>query len=301
MRKFFLSFAIAMLAATSSADAATSGIVHTADVDLATESLGRPGRTMPLIAVNGGPGLSHAYMVQNDVWNTIAARGRQVVFYDQRGTGKSTRVRTGAPQTMKAQVADLEAVRAKFGFAQFDLVGDSYGGFLGMAYALKYPARVHKLVLSDSPAAAIKDIVHLLPQVYPDIEAQAAATQKRLGTSPAAAQASLRDHFRMIFYSEAKRDTYLAQAQDLGYNPQVGEAVSTAASKLDMTSKLSGFTFPTLVITGRFDMNVAPLTAWKLAKAIRGSKLVIFERSGHLPSYEEPEKYVAVLEQFLGP
>jgi proline iminopeptidase len=53
------------------------------------------------------------------------------------------------------------------------------------------------------------------------------------------------------------------------------------------------------VITGRYDMNVAPLTAWRLAHAIPGAKIVFFEQSGHLPSYEEPEKYVEVLEAFL--
>jgi proline iminopeptidase len=46
-------------------------------------------------------------------------------------------------------------------------------------------------------------------------------------------------------------------------------------------------------------MNVAPKTAWDLAHAIPGAKLVLFEQSGHFPSYEEPEKYRAVLEDFL--
>jgi proline iminopeptidase len=46
-------------------------------------------------------------------------------------------------------------------------------------------------------------------------------------------------------------------------------------------------------------MNVAPLTAWKLAHAIPGPKVVFFEESGHLPAYEEPERYKEVLEGFL--
>jgi proline iminopeptidase len=53
------------------------------------------------------------------------------------------------------------------------------------------------------------------------------------------------------------------------------------------------------VINGRYDMNVAPLTAWRLAHAIPGAKVVFFEQSGHLPAYEEPEKYIEVLEAFL--
>ncbi|MGZ7094649.1 MAG: alpha/beta fold hydrolase, partial [Candidatus Angelobacter sp.] len=86
---------------------------------------------------------------------------------------------------------------------------------------------------------------------------------------------------------------------DLGFEPAVGDAVEKATADLDLTPKLAGFHFPTLVINGRYDMNVAPLTAWRLAHAIPGAKLVFFEHSGHLPSYEEPEKYIEVLEAFL--
>ena len=53
------------------------------------------------------------------------------------------------------------------------------------------------------------------------------------------------------------------------------------------------------MITGRYDMNVAPITAWRIARAIPGARLVVFERSGHLPSYEEPRRYQNVLEDFL--
>jgi proline iminopeptidase len=55
----------------------------------------------------------------------------------------------------------------------------------------------------------------------------------------------------------------------------------------------------TAALDGRYDMNVAPLTAWRLAHAIPGAKPVFFEQSGHLPSYEEPNKYIEVLEGFL--
>jgi proline iminopeptidase len=103
----------------------------------------------------------------------------------------------------------------------------------------------------------------------------------------------------MIFYSPEKRDAYMSRMGDLGFEPAVSEAVSNATADLDLTQKLGGFNFPALVITGRFDLNVAPLTAWRLAHAIPGAKIVFFEHSGHLPSYEEPERYVDVLGSFL--
>lgn len=275
------------------------GVAHTEQVDIAYETLGKPGMALPVIAVNGGPGLTHAYMVQNDVWDRIAKR-RLVVFYDQRGTGASKNLQPDASQSMDAQVADLDAVRAALGLDKIALVGDSYGGLVVMAYAASHPEHVAKLILSDSPGPSWKSIVHLLPQVFPDLEEQGAKERESLGASTSsAAQAGLRNHFRMIFYSPEKRDAYMSRMGDLGFEPAVSEAVSKETADLDLAPRLSGFQFPVLVINGRYDMNVAPLTAWQIAHAIPGAKVVFFEHSGHLPSYEEPEKYVEVLENFL--
>lgn len=278
------------------------GVAHSTGVEIAYETLGTRGTSLPIIAVNGGPGLTHAYMVQNDVWERIA-RKRMVVFYDQRGTGRSKSANSAAQpltQDMPAQVADLEAVRQALNLNKLALLGDSYGGLLAMAYAAAYPQHVARLILSDSPGPNWKSIVHLLPEVFPDIQEQDAKEMEKLGsTTDAAARASLRNHFRMIFYSPEKRETYMARMGDLGFEPAVAEAVSKATENLDLTPQLAGFHFPTLVVNGRYDMNVAPLTAWRLAHSIPGAKLVFFEHSGHLPSYEEPERYLRVLEEFL--
>jgi proline iminopeptidase len=278
---------------------ATAGTIVTPEVELAYETYGAAGTSTPVIVANGGPGLSHVYMLQNDVWTRRLAHNRQIVFYDQRGTGKSKQVKPDASFGMDAQVADMEAVRARLGFAKFDLVGDSYGGLLAMAYAAAHPEHVHKLILSDSAAPALKDIVRVLPDVFPDVLEQIAARDKNTSGANAADQ-RIRDHFLMLFYSEGNRDRYLAGVKDLGSSPQVSAAVQKASRTLDLTPELSKFKFPTLVITGRYDMNVTPVTAWNIYKAIPGAKFIVFEKSGHLPAYEEPDKYVQVIEGFLG-
>jgi len=276
-----------------------TGTVHTDEVDIGYETFGVQGTALPIIAVNGGPGLSHAYMMMNDLWRRVA-RDRFVVLYDQRGTGASKRVSAHASQSMDAQVADLEALRAHLKLDRFALLGDSYGGLVVMAYATAHPQHVAKLILSDSPGPSWKSIVHLLPETFPDVEEQDSSEQHKLGdNTDAAARASLRNHFRMIFYSPEKRDEYMAQMGDLGYEPAVGEAVSKATEALDLTAGLASFHFPVLILTGRYDMNVAPLTAWRMAHQIQGARIVFFEQSGHLPSYEEPDKYQQVLESFL--
>lgn len=294
-------FVLLLCVTTLSAQAVThaKGIAHSDQVDIAYETLGSQGSALPIVAINGGPGLSHSYMVQNDFWDRIA-KNRLVIFYDQRGIGASKPLKPGASQSMDAQVADLDAVRQALGLNKIAVLGDSYGGLIAMAYAAAHPEHVAKLILSDSPGPNWKSIVRVLPQVFPDIEEQTDKEMQSLGpNTEAAARAGLRNHFRMLFYSPEKRDAYMSRMGDLGFEPAVGAAVRQATPDLDLSAKLGGFNFPTLVINGRFDMNVAPLTAWNLAHAIPGAKLVFFEHSGHLPSYEEPDKYVAVLEEFL--
>ena len=111
---------------------------------------------------------------------------------------------------MDAQVADMEAIRAKFGFQKFDLVGDSYGGLLAMAYAAAHPEHVEKLVLSDSAAPAWKDIVRVLPDVYPDVlERIAIRGVAQVYTMRLTGKRILGDHFLMLFYRK-NRDAYLA-------------------------------------------------------------------------------------------
>ena len=293
-----LALSLPMMAQTPMPVVPPTGYVDGANVKLAYWLYGQPGKATPVFAVNGGPGLSHVYMVQNDVWLKIASH-RQVVFYDQRGTGRSPLKQPGAAMDMDAQVADLDSVRAALHLDKIDLCGDSYGGFLVAAYTAAHPEHVEKLIISDGLVGS-KSLIHLLPQVFPDkLEAQEAAMNASTANADAKAQQGLRDHFGMIFYSREKLDYYLSHAGDLGYSPTTGQAVDDATKDLDLTSALSKFSVQTLVITGRYDMNVAPLTAWRIYKQIPAASFEVFEESGHLPSYEEPEKYVRVVNAFL--
>jgi len=279
-----------------------TGLVHTPDVDLATFTYGKPSTTTPIIAVNGGPGLSHVYMIQNDVWTRRIAEHRQVIFYDQRGTGAS-HLRPGAAQTMEAQLSDLEAIRASLHVEKVDFIGDSYGGLLASAYAAAHPDHVHALILSDSAAPGFSKLHPRLEEVFPDVIAKTKEQIDKLhgqaNSDAEAADLDLRAHFRMIFYSQELCDRYLANAHDLGFAPATGEAVSKAFANVDLSSQMAQFHFPTLVIQGRFDLNVTPDISWTVAHSVPGAQLVWFEKSGHLPYYEEPEKYALVVNQFL--
>jgi proline iminopeptidase len=52
-------------------------------------------------------------------------------------------------------------------------------------------------------------------------------------------------------------------------------------------------------VTGRYDFNVAPAVAWAIHRAIPGSELAVFEKSGHLPQVEEEDAFVERIGRFL--
>lgn len=297
MRAAFLASLLTISGSLLHAQAPVRGLVHTPDVDLAYDQLGTDHSLPPVIAVNGGPGVTHTYMVQNDLWQQVAAH-RTVVFYDQRGVGRSTRLRPDAPQTLEAQIADLDAVRAALHAEKVDLVGDSYGGFLVLAYTLAHPEHVRRLVVS-SGMPGWKEMVHLMPDVFPDLEAKDEAHLKTLPEGNAYMDYFMRAHLRKCFVNPAIAERFLSGLKDLGLNSSVEEQVYAGDDGIDLSPKLPAILAPTLILTGRYDMNAAPITAWRMAHAIPNAKLHIFEMSGHEPFYEEPEAYYKTLTDFL--
>lgn len=293
---------LAMLLAMTAPHLSASGTGKTFDTPGATiyyELIGSPAN-LPLIVVNGGPGFDHTYLLQSTAWGMLA-KHRQVVFYDQRGTGRSVGAHKDQTFTLKDQIADLEALRAHLGFEHIDLLGHSWGGFLVMAYAATHPERVSHLAIVDSMSPkGFKDTIFLFDDVFPEgTERQAAVAVSSAMGDQAASAADLREYISMLFYSPGKRDAFLAAFSPSAENKDVNHAVSADLGQFDLEPEIRKFRFPVLVATGRYDMNVAPLVAYKIHQAIPGSQFVVFERSGHMPFYEEPDAFVAALERFL--
>jgi len=103
----------------------------------------------------------------------------------------------------------------------------------------------------------------------------------------------------MIFYSPEKRDAFVSALPASVFRKEVNEAVVADVNRFDLNPEIHKFKFPVLVMTGRFDMNVAPLVAYRIHQGIPGSQFRVFERSGHLPFYEEPDPFVQAVEDFL--
>src|ERR687888_164157 len=86
----------------------------------------------PVVVLHGGPGAHHDYLLPQ--YDRLA-RGRTLLYYDQRGGGRSP-VPRGTPGGGREHVADLEALRGVWdgggGLAQLTLLGYSWGGLLAL-------------------------------------------------------------------------------------------------------------------------------------------------------------------------
>jgi len=300
---FALLLCLTVPAAALAASAESGQSFQSGGVSVYYEVLGSaPGKAAasaapPLVVANGGPGFDHQYLHVSGVWGELA-KDRQVVLYDQRGTGRSTA--GAAPGKLADQIADLDALREHLGVQQIDLMGHSWGGYLAMAYTARHPDRVRRLVIVDSAAPRWGDTLFMFKEFYPERVASqdAVAFAAELGDS-AASEASMRIYLSMLFYSPENRDTFLAAA-GFHYSADVNHALNADLARFDLGPELLKFKMPALVITGRYDANVAPATAWRIHQAIPGSRFEVFEKSGHLPFFEEPARFVQVVGGFLG-
>ncbi|MGB8976363.1 MAG: alpha/beta fold hydrolase, partial [Terriglobales bacterium] len=105
------------------------------------------GRGAPLMIVHGGPGASHEYFLP---YLLPLMRTNKLVFIDERGGGRSSKLADPKGYTIANMVEDLEAVRQALGLGKISLLGHSFGGALVQAYALKYQKNLSHLILAST-------------------------------------------------------------------------------------------------------------------------------------------------------
>src|SRR5664279_5559686 len=105
------------------------------------------GHGAPLMIVHGGPGASHDYFLP---FLLPLMRTSRLVFIDERGSGKSSKLEDARQYTVANMVEDVEAVRQALGLRKISLLGHSFGGVLVQAYAFKYQKNLSHLILGST-------------------------------------------------------------------------------------------------------------------------------------------------------
>ena len=265
--------------------------------ELVVEAFG-PADAPAMIVHHGAPGLGSRAEPKRS-FGPFADRMRVIVF-DARGSGDSS---DDEPFTHEQWVADVDAIREHFGYDKIVMAGGSYGGFIALEYAIAHPDRVSALVLRDTAADTAFD--HLAVErargtdrgVIPDWVID------RIGTGRFESNEQLRDYWRAILplydhqHDPAKDEARLA-ATRFHYRTH-NAAFGQNMPRYDLKPKLPSITCPTLVTVGRHDWRTPVEASQVIADLVPDAELVVFEKSGHSPQLEEPEKFQQVVRDFL--
>ena len=261
-----------------------------------------PGK-LPLVCLHGGPGAPHDYL---EPLEALAETGRRVVVYDQIGCGKSWVEKPADFWTVDLFVREVQAVRDALGLDRIHLFGSSWGAMLSMEYALTQPTGVASLVLSSGPASIplwAEETTRLKNELPDEIREVLDTTE--VG-SPEYEEAAAAFYARHVCRVVPNPDFVLRTFTGLAEHPDVymtmqgpNEFVITGTLKdWDITARLPEIRVPTLVTAGAHD-EFTPRQAQVVHQGIPGSELVTFEDSSHMQYVEEPERYMAVVTEFL--
>ncbi|MEP5728924.1 MAG: alpha/beta fold hydrolase [Sulfitobacter sp.] len=247
-----------------------------------------------ILLMHGGLGLSHDYL--RPYFDQLA-KSHTVVYYDHFGNGRSEKPADYAEMTFDRLTSDAAALMTTLGHDTFTLIGHSYGGFIAQEFAATHADHLDGLVLVDTVP-----VFDYQPTVSGSDEQMAAFG--KLFTQPmvddADWQAAWKPVVQMYFHQwDAKTGADL-DARTV-YDHQAWNASGALLGTFNTLDKLPGITAPTLVVAGRHDPITPPGPgAERIAAAIPGAELAIFEDSGHYPFIEEQDAFFSTLTKWLG-
>lgn len=264
---------------------------------LNVEVLGEEGAPV-LIAHHGGGGIG-SLAEPKGTFGPLSDLFRVIVF-DARGCGLSEAI---PPYSHAQWAADIDALREWAGVDQIVVAGGSYGGFIAMEYAIAFPERVRAMILRDTSA----DRSNL------SIARDNARAQTRVQLNW--------ENFDRYWSGNIRDDADLKACwaeliplYDFEYDPVVSAARVEAgiyrheahnwcfqynAPVYDLKPQLGSIRCPTLVTVGRADWVTPVSSSETIAALIPNSQLVVFEKSGHSPQYEEAELFQQTMRDFL--
>lgn len=262
---------------------------------------------LPLLLLHGGPGACHDYL---ESMAALSATGRRVIFYDQQGCGNSDQPDDPARWTVDFYVREIDTVRAALGLDRVHILGQSWGGMLLMEYLVTRPAGVVSATIASSPASMpmwIAETQRLragLPrEVIEVLDRHEAAGTWDDPEYEAAVNVFYERHLCRVVPSPEFDARSFAK---LARNPQVYRTMNGPTEfhvvgtlkDWEVGSRLHVIDEPVLLTSGRHD-EATPAQKAAIRRELPHAEWVIFEQSGHLSHAEEPDRYMAVVADFL--
>ncbi|PKM17211.1 MAG: prolyl aminopeptidase [Gammaproteobacteria bacterium HGW-Gammaproteobacteria-15] len=280
------------------------------------ELQGDPTAEVPLLFVHGGPGAG----VRADDKQLFAGLQRPVIYYDQRGCGKSKFDQRLTANTTEHLIADIELLRRTLTVEQLILVGGSWGSTLSLLYAIRYPQHVVRMVLWGIFLCRQQELdwfyLHGANQLYPE-EYQRFVQQVDYASDPVAAyfeqlsnpsqqqQAAISwarweavnsfltpDEAQIAHFSETDSALPMALLESYYFKQQ---AFLPPDYILHNSARLQAI--PVDIVQGRYDTICPCDAAWQLSNRLSQVQLHISPLAAH--DATEPENFRALRARLL--
>jgi len=265
------------------------------------------GDAIPLLVIHGGPGGRSCDLAALEA----LATERPVIFYDQRGSGRSSVATDTASWNLPRFVADLDSLRGALGLSHLHLYGHSWGAALAVEYLLTHGTEgVRSLTLASPLVSAPRwaTITDSLLGTLPTGSRDAARRLESVGATDAREYRMVVRRFDERWGRRGPEPYQVTTACATGgernsqlYRYMWGAsefAASGALREFDRFGELRSLTLPTLVIVGEHDI-VTPREAEQIAAQVAGADLVVIPGAAHMAMQDAPKPYIERLRHFL--
>ena len=264
----------------------------------------------PVMILHGGPGAGHNYC--EPIAEVLAQTGRAGVLYDQIGCGNSTHLPDKPKEfwTPELFMEELVLLTEHLGISnKYDIVGQSWGGMLGMQFAITKPKGLNAMVIADSPASMevwVSEANKLRKELPPEVEATLLKHEAAETTEDPEYVAAV-DVFYSRHLCRIPQPPYVVASFDqLAADPTVYHTMNGPSEfhvigslkHWDIRPQLKEIITPTLLVSGQYD-EATPAMVKEIQGLIPGSKWELFAESSHMPHVEEPAKFKRVVSEFL--
>ena len=265
-----------------------------------------------LVMLHGGPGLNFDYLAPD---LKPLEESFTLIYYDQRGSGRSELVSRPDLLTVDDHVADLEAVRDYFGIDMLSLYGHSWGAMLASFYAIKHPEKLSRMVFANPGPPRNTPYMQQLSRTLMEwmdsttrakteqlMEARQDTTISAKASCKAFWELFIRGYFadpHDLVTIRSMRGNFCSGSETaLRNGGLVWMHTFNSAGEFDLRNKLQDVYIPVLIISGTEDIfPEESMHEWKAAYP--HSRLILLEHAAHYPQIEQPEEYFPVVKEFL--
>ncbi len=274
------------------------------------------GKGEPLLILHGGPGASHEYLLP---YLIPLAKTNRLVFIDERGSGKSTKLDDPSGYTVENMADDVEAVRSALKLGKVRMLGHSYGGVLAQAYALKYQENLTHLILASTfhSTRQLNDVFkRMMAAMTPELRGRIEALEKAglYGHGKDFEKGRYSTAYMVAAWGEGYFPYLYRRHPDANFDPTGGDmswelyremwgshgeyVIDGNLTSVEYADRLGSLHVPTLITVGDHD-ECDPEIARDMQRCIPGSELVVFPESGHMTFVDQPTLFLKAVEDFV--